>query len=79
MLTVGLIIAFTTTFYLKKKDERTRVAGVILEKHIEAQHEILGFLEGHSQKYEMPQKEAVLMRELLSDYGFALPHHPHIQ
>lgn len=79
MLTVGLIIAFTTTFYLKKKDESTRVAGVILEKRIEAQHEILGFLEGHSQKYEMPQKEAVPMRELLSDYDFALPHHPHIQ
>jgi len=79
MLTVGLIIALTTTFYLKKKDESTRVAGVILEKRIEAQHEILGFLEGHSQKYEMPQKEAAPMRELLSDYDFALPHHPHIQ
>ena len=79
LLTVGLIIAFTTTFYLKKKDESTRVAGVILEKRIEAQHEILGFLEEHSQKYEMPQKEAAPMRELLSDYDFALPHHPHIQ
>lgn len=66
VLTAGLIIAFTTTFYLKKKDESTRVAGVILEKRIEAQHEILGFLEEHSQKYEMPQKEAAPMRKLLS-------------
>jgi hypothetical protein len=31
-LGAGLIIAFVTTFYLKKKDEITRVSGVILEK-----------------------------------------------
>ena len=32
VIVAGLIIAFITTFYLKKKDESTRVAGVILEK-----------------------------------------------
>jgi len=31
IIVAGLIIAFITTFYLKKKDESTRVAGVILE------------------------------------------------
>jgi len=36
-LLAGLLIAFVTTFYLKKKDERTRVAGVILEKRVNAQ------------------------------------------
>jgi len=29
-LGAGLIIAFVTTFYLKKKDEITRVAGVLI-------------------------------------------------
>lgn len=32
VVVAGLVIAFITTFYLKKKDEKTRVAGVILEK-----------------------------------------------
>ncbi len=40
VIVAGLIIAFITTFYLKKKDESTRVAGVILEKRVNAQHEI---------------------------------------
>jgi hypothetical protein len=40
IIIAGLIIAFVTTFYLKKKDEKTRVAGVILD----AQHEILKFI-----------------------------------
>ena len=34
VIVAGLIIAFITTFYLKKKDESTRVAGVILEKRV---------------------------------------------
>ena len=37
-LGAGLIIAFVTTFYLKKKDEVTRVAGLILEKISGAWH-----------------------------------------
>ena len=44
-LGAGLIIAFVTTFYLKKKDEITRVAGVILEKRVNSEQEILEFLE----------------------------------
>lgn len=44
-LGAGLIIAFVTTFYLKKKDEITRVAGVILEKRVNSEQEILDFLE----------------------------------
>ena len=55
ILLAGLIIAFVTTFYLKKKDERTRVAGVILEKRVEAQQEILQFVESNTQKLEMQQ------------------------
>jgi branched-subunit amino acid ABC-type transport system permease component len=49
----GVLIGFFTTFYLKRKDETTRVAGVILGKRVEAQHQILNFLESSSQKLEM--------------------------
>ncbi|MFY4783125.1 hypothetical protein ACOTWN_07935 [Aliarcobacter butzleri] len=52
IIVVGLIIAFITTFYLKKKDESTRVAGVILKKRVNAQHEILKFIEDSSQIME---------------------------
>lgn len=45
-LGAGLIIAFVTTFYLKKKDEITRVAGIILEKRVNSEQtkDILRFL-----------------------------------
>jgi hypothetical protein len=35
VIVAGLIIAFVTTFYLKKKDEKTRVAGVPYDPHIQ--------------------------------------------
>lgn len=63
-LLAGLLIAFVTTFYLKKKDERTRVAGVILEKRVDAQQEILRYTEGASQKSEMPQPASAAMKEI---------------
>lgn len=54
LVLAGLLIAFFTTFYLKRKDESIRVAGVILEKRVNAQHEILRYLKDSSQKLEMP-------------------------
>lgn len=78
-LLAGLLIAFITTFYLKRKDESTRVAGVILEKRVDAQHEILRYTEDASQKLEMPQPLSADMKELMTDYGLALPYDPHIQ
>ncbi len=75
----GLLIAFVTTFYLKKKDERTRVAGVILEKRVNAQQEILQFMETHTQKSEMYQSDASKVRELIIKLDMELPYDPHIQ
>ena len=40
----GLIVAFFTSTFLKKKEERTRIAGVIVEKRINSEQEILHFL-----------------------------------
>lgn len=79
LLMASLLVAFITTFYLKKKDESTRVAGVILEKRIEAQHDIQNFIENATQKLEMIQPEASATRELLLNYSFKLPYDPHIQ
>jgi hypothetical protein len=79
LLLVGLILAFVTTFYLKRKDESTRVAGVILEKRVNAQHEILRYLEDNSQKLEMQQRAAQQFKELLQQHDFELPYNPHIQ
>ncbi len=79
LVLAGLLIAFVTTFYLKRKDESIRVAGVILEKRVNAQHEILRYLEDSSQKLEMPQPAASAMKEVMEDHGLALPHNPHIQ
>lgn len=78
-LLAGLIIAFITTFYLRKKEERTRVAGVILEKRVNAQQEILQFMESHTQKLEMYQTDASSLRELILRLDMELPYDPHIQ
>ncbi len=78
-LLAGLLIAFVTTFYLKKKDERTRVAGVILEKRVDAQQEILQFMESNTQKLEMRQPQSAMLREVILSHGMTLPYEPHIQ
>ena len=78
-LLAGLLIAFVTTFYLKKKDERTRVAGVILEKRVDAQQEILQFMESNTQKVEMRQPQSAMLREVILSHGMTLPYEPHIQ
>lgn len=73
----GLIIAFVTTFYLKKKDEITRVAGVILEKRVNSEQEILDFLEDlafHKELHNGKEKEWLT---LLKEYEITLPHEPH--
>ncbi|WP_422484785.1 hypothetical protein [Gudongella sp. DL1XJH-153] len=78
-LGAGLIIAFVTTFYLKKKDEITRVAGVILEKRVNSEQEILDFLEDlafHKELHNGKEKEWLA---LLKEYELTLPHEPHLQ
>src|SRR5690554_4214358 len=79
ILAAGLIIAFVTSYIFRKKDERTRVAGVILEKRIEAQQEILQFMESNTQKFEMLQQQSVMLREVILSHNLALPYEPHIQ
>ena len=79
ILIAGLAVAFVTTFYLKRKDESARVAGVILEKRVNAQHEILAFMENSSQKLEMRQPGAGALKELMEGHSLVLPYDPHIQ
>lgn len=79
LLITGLLVAFVTTFYLKRKDESIRVAGVILEKRVNAQHEILQYLEDASQKLEMRQPVAASMKDIMQNHGLSLPYDPHIQ
>ncbi|MFA7166274.1 MAG: hypothetical protein WC124_10625 [Desulfoplanes sp.] len=75
----ALVVAFVATFYLKKKDEITRVAGVILEKRINSEQKILDFLENASFHLEMPRPESALMYELLVRMELAQPHDRDIQ
>lgn len=78
-LVVGLIIAFVTTFYLKKRDEMTRVSGVILEKRVNAEQKILDFLAGVSFHREMPRKDSEHYYEFLKAWEFRLPHGRNLQ
>lgn len=52
-LFAGLIIAYFTSTFLKKKEERTRIAGIIVEKRISSEQKILNYLETHLVKEEI--------------------------
>lgn len=78
-LGVGLIIAFVTTFYLKRKDEVTRVEGVILEKRVNSMQEILNYLEKLSFHRELHNGKETEWYILLSNFDLSLPNGPHLQ
>lgn len=82
-LICGLIVAFFTSTFLKKKEERTRIAGVILEKRINSEQDVLHFLEREFFKEEInienSSKYDAAFSELLETYGLPDPHEGHIQ
>lgn len=78
-LIVGLIIAFVTTFYLKRKDEITRVSGVILEKRVNSSQKILHFLEKLSFKNELKEDKENILYQLLDNFELNLPHGEYLQ
>lgn len=73
----GLIVAIITSTYLKKKEERTRIAGVIVEKRINSEQEILHFLEAGLLKEEIntdnSSKNDYLYDELLEQFDLPVP------
>lgn len=73
-LGAGLIIAFVTTFYLKKKDEVTRVAGLILEKRVNSSKDVLDFFDNLSQKVQLNNGREAEWYLLLRNMEFELPH-----
>ncbi|GGB51806.1 hypothetical protein GCM10011502_26190 [Oceanisphaera marina] len=68
-----MAIALVTTFYLKKRDEVTRVAGVILEKRINSEQVILSRLEDISYSVQMPEQEAKKYIALLEQTELPVP------
>lgn len=82
-LICGLIVAIFTSTFLKKKEERTRIAGVILEKRINSEQEVLHFLENELFKEEInienTRKYDVVFSEVLDAYGLPNPHEGNIQ
>jgi hypothetical protein len=78
-LGAGLIIAFVTTFYFKKKDEITRISGVILEKRVNSAQEILDYLEKLSYHLELHTRKEKEWYKLIKDFDLTLPHGSHLQ
>ena len=79
----GLIVAYFTSTFLKKKEERTRIAGVIVEKRINSEQEILHFLESELFKEEInvnnSSKDDYLYDELLKQFDLPAPYDGSIQ
>jgi len=72
-LVCGLIVASFTSTFLKKREERTRIAGVILEKRINSEQEILTYLEKELFKEEINIKNSGILNIcLFIPCGFCL-------
>lgn len=82
-LVCGLIVALFTSTFLKKKEERTRIAGVIVEKRINSEQEVLHFLEHELFKEEINiennSKYDFVFDEVLKQYGLPTPYSRQIQ
>lgn len=82
-LVCGLIVALFTFTFLKKKEERTRIAGVILEKRINSEQELLTYLEKQLFKEEInienSSKYDVEITEFLSSFDLPVPYERNVQ
>ena len=82
-LVCGLIVALFTSTFLKKKEERTRIAGVILEKRINSEQELLTYLEKQLFKEEInienSSKYDVEITEFLSSFDLPVPYERNVQ
>ena len=78
-LGAGLIIAYFTSTFLKKREEKIRISGTILEKRINCEQEILTFLEKENYKYEAPKDKHKNMLDGVMLYGIPLPYGINLQ
>lgn len=82
-LVCGLIVALFTSTFLKKKEERTRIAGVILGKRINSEQELLTYLEKQLFKEEInienSSKYDVEITEFLSSFDLPVPYERNVQ
>ena len=79
-LVCGIIVAYFTSTFLKKKEERNRIIGVIGEKRINAQQEIVHYIESRRFKKELltgtdtiSHKNDGMIGKLLEEYDLPQP------
>lgn len=77
-LICGLIVAYFTSTFLKKKEERTRINGLIVEKRIESEQNILHFLEHELTKEQIICKDENLI-DLITPIAMKYPYITHLQ
>ena len=65
VLLAGVILGLFASVYLKKRDEVTRVAGVILEKRVNSHQEILEFFEEATYTLQVPSDRVSLVYKLI--------------
>lgn len=77
-LICGLIVAYFTSTFLKKKEERTRINGLIVEKRIESEQAILHFLEQELTKEQIICRDKELI-DLIVPIADKYPYMEHLQ
>lgn len=77
-LICGLIVAFFTSTFLKKKEERTRIAGVIVEKRLNSEQKLQHYLEKELLKEEINIENSSIadqvVSNMLKEYDLPVPY-----
>mgnify|MGYP003565037048 CR=1 FL=1 len=73
LLLAGGLLGLFATHYLKKRDEVTRVAGVILEKRINSEREILRFFENATYSLQVPSEQSDTLNKLMMAHHIESP------
>lgn len=77
-LICGLIVAFFTSTFLKKKEERTRIAGVIVEKRLNSEQKLQHYLEKELLKEEINVENSSIadqvVSNMLKEYDLPVPY-----
>lgn len=74
----ALIVAFATSWIFKRKDEVTRVEGVLLEKKLEVYRQLSDRLLNFEELHQLSMSEAELAIKQLEENDLAIPQFLHI-
>lgn len=73
-----IVVAIVTSWIFKRKDELTRVEGVLLEKKLDIYRQISDRLLAFENLHQLNEKEIAMAKHLIEESGLQMPNFYHI-